>query len=68
VLTIVGGGLSDPAEQFGGIFRRIGFFTEYPYALPTFVAGAIGVSAAIMSGLFVKEVCIQSLYIASRPC
>jgi hypothetical protein len=42
--------------QIGGIFRRIDFFTEYPYALPTFISGIFGASAAILCALFVKEV------------
>jgi hypothetical protein len=57
VLTISGGALSDPASQIGGIFKRIGFFSDYPYALPTFVAGTFGASAALLCGLFLKEVC-----------
>lgn len=56
VLMIAGGALSDPAEQIGGIFKRIPFFTEYPYALPTFVCGTIGASAAVLCALFLKEV------------
>jgi hypothetical protein len=63
VLTVTGGGLSTPAKQFGGIFRRIAFFTEYPYALPTFVAGTIGASAAILCALFIKEVCLVRTYV-----
>jgi hypothetical protein len=56
VLTLAGGALADPAMQIGGIFRRIDFFTEYPYALPTFISGIFGASAAILCALFVKEV------------
>jgi hypothetical protein len=56
VLTTAGGALADPAKQIGGIFKSIHFFTEYPYALPTFVSGMFGASAAILSALFVKEV------------
>jgi hypothetical protein len=58
LLTDEGGGLSDPAEQFGGIFKRVEFFPEYPYALSTFVAGTIGASAVILCALFIKEVCL----------
>ena len=57
MLTLLGGALSNPAKQFGGVFKRVDFFTQYPYALPTFVTGAIGLSAAILAGVFVKEVC-----------
>ncbi|PMD30438.1 MFS general substrate transporter [Hyaloscypha variabilis F] len=52
---MLGGALSDPAKQIGGIFKRIEFFKEYPYALPTFVSGAFGASAAILCVLFLKE-------------
>ena len=57
MLTISGGALSDPASQIGGVFKRIGFFSDYPYALPTFVTGTFGASAAVLCGLFLKEVC-----------
>jgi hypothetical protein len=49
--------MSDPASQIGGVFKRIDFFSDYPYALPTFVAGTFGASAALLCGLFLKEVC-----------
>jgi hypothetical protein len=58
VLTIAGGALADPAKEIGGIFKRIEFFSEYPYALPTFVSSTIGASAAILCAVFLKEVCI----------
>ena len=58
MLTLAGGALADPAKQFGGMFKRIEFFTEYPYALPTFVSGIVGASAAILCALFLKEVCL----------
>jgi hypothetical protein len=57
VLTIAGGALSDPADQIGGIFKSIGFFSDYPYALPTFFTGTFGASATLLCGLFLKEVC-----------
>jgi MFS family permease len=52
----IGGGLASPAEQYPSIFGDIKFFEEYPYALPTFVTGAIGGAAAVCCALFVKEV------------
>jgi len=50
--------LAAPAEQYPAVFGKIQFFKDYPYALPTFVTGLIGLSAAIISALFVKEVCL----------
>jgi len=52
---LIGGTLSNPAEQYPFVFGRLHFFKDYPYALPTFVVGAIGVSAVITSVFFVKE-------------
>lgn len=54
---MVGGMLAAPAEQYPAVFGNIQFFKDYPYALPTFVTGLIGLSAAIISAIFVKEVC-----------
>jgi len=50
-----GGALSNPADQYPAIFD-VYFFREYPYALSTIVSGSIGISAATISALFVKEV------------
>jgi len=52
---LIGGGLSKPADQYPSIFGQIQFFKDYPYALPTFVAGAFATSACIISAIFVKE-------------
>lgn len=54
---MLGGTFSNPAENYPSIFGGIKFFEEYPYALPTFVTGAIGVSAIFTSAFFIKEVC-----------
>jgi hypothetical protein len=51
-----GGGLSKPAEQYPSVFGRVQLFKDFPYALPTFVTGAIGASAAIICAIFLKEV------------
>lgn len=59
MLIIPGGALADPAKEIGGIFERIEFFSEYPYAFPTFVSGIIGASAALLCVLFLKEVCVS---------
>lgn len=52
---VIGGALSNPAEQYPGAFKHIQLFRDYPYALPSIVAGATGGSAAIINGLFLKE-------------
>jgi hypothetical protein len=48
--------LSSPAEQYPKLFGSNSFLKNYPYALPTFVTGAFGASAAILCALLVKEV------------
>jgi hypothetical protein len=53
---IAGGALSNPAHQFPSVFGNLHFFIAYPYALPTIVTGTIGASAAILNGIFLKEV------------
>lgn len=53
--TFTGAGLESPAEKFPSTFGRVQFWHDYPYALPNLVIGAIGLSAALTSLLFVKE-------------
>jgi len=52
----LGGVLSNPAKEFPSLFGNVQFFKDFPYALPTFITGAIGATAAITSALFIKEV------------
>ncbi|OCL12918.1 MFS general substrate transporter [Glonium stellatum] len=52
---LIGGALSNPTKQYPAVFGNIQFFKNYPYALPTFVAGGIGATATIISVLFVEE-------------
>ncbi|KAH7333213.1 major facilitator superfamily domain-containing protein [Rhexocercosporidium sp. MPI-PUGE-AT-0058] len=52
---LIGGALQSPAEQYGGVFKRVQFFNDYPYALPTFVTGSIALLASLVCGIFVKE-------------
>lgn len=52
---LLGGALATPATQYGGIFKRIQFFEEYPYALSTLVIGAVGLLTAALALTFVKE-------------
>lgn len=52
-----GGALERPAEKFKSLLGHVQFFHDYPYALPGFVTSAIGLSAAILTLIFVREVC-----------
>jgi MFS family permease len=52
---IIGGALADPVHQYPLAFGSNKFLTEYPYALPTMVAGAIGLSATLVALFCVKE-------------
>ncbi|RMZ83081.1 hypothetical protein DV738_g1410, partial [Chaetothyriales sp. CBS 135597] len=52
---LVGGALADPVKQYPSIFGNSAFFTKYPFSLATMVTGIIGLSAALVSVLFVKE-------------
>ncbi|KAG0645988.1 GTP-mannose-1-phosphate guanylyltransferase [Hyphodiscus hymeniophilus] len=52
---LIGGALSNPAEQYPSVFGHIQFFKDYPYALSTFTVGVVGLSAVVLSTLFLKE-------------
>jgi MFS family permease len=52
---LVGGGLADPAREFPRVFGNSKFLLDNPYALPTFITGAIGLSAAAVCWLFLNE-------------
>ncbi|ORY10531.1 major facilitator superfamily domain-containing protein [Clohesyomyces aquaticus] len=52
---LIGGALESPARKFPSTFGRLQFFHDYPYALPGFLSALFGLSAAILSALFVKE-------------
>ncbi|KAK2028550.1 major facilitator superfamily transporter [Colletotrichum zoysiae] len=51
---LLGGALADPVHQYPGVFKSR-FFLEYPYALPSFVIGFLGLTAAVICFLFVEE-------------
>lgn len=55
-----GGLLSEPAKQYPSLFGNVQFFKDFPYALPTFAGGFIGLTAAVISAVFVTEVCLSS--------
>jgi hypothetical protein len=50
------GGLARPVEQFPDLFGGNKFLTDFPYLLPTLVAGSIAFAAAVIVAIFVKEV------------
>ncbi|RMZ75093.1 hypothetical protein DV737_g5464, partial [Chaetothyriales sp. CBS 132003] len=52
---VLGGALADPVKQYPGLFANNAFFAKYPYSLPTMVTSVIGLSAALVCALFVKE-------------
>jgi hypothetical protein len=56
MLTLKGGVLSNPADQYPAVFGNIQFLKTFPYALPTIATGLISASAAVLTLLFVKEV------------
>lgn len=49
-----GGGLANPASQYPRIFGGVPFWSQYPYALPTFATGFIVLSGTL-SSLFLTE-------------
>ncbi|EXJ71115.1 uncharacterized protein A1O5_06108 [Cladophialophora psammophila CBS 110553] len=57
---LLGGALASPATEYPSVFGHIKFFREYPYALPTFVTGSIGLVATVTSAMGVKETLVRS--------
>lgn len=60
----IGGGLAEPARTMPKIFGKIHLFVEYPYALPSFAIGVVGVASAIVCAIFVQEVRGLLLFLA----
>ena len=56
---LIGGTLANPARQFPALFGNVRFFLDYPYALPSLVVGAIGLSAVAVTALFVDETLVK---------
>ncbi|GAD91876.1 conserved hypothetical protein [Paecilomyces variotii No. 5] len=52
---LIGGALVHPEKQYPSLFGGNKFVENNPYALPTFVTGAIGVSAFLVAIFFIKE-------------
>ncbi|WPG98786.1 Hypothetical protein R9X50_00158200 [Acrodontium crateriforme] len=55
---LIGGGLANPATEYPGIFTAQ-FFKDYPYALSTFTASAVCLTATLSSLFFLKETRIR---------
>jgi MFS family permease len=53
--SFTGGGLANPATLYPGTFGGVKFFEDYPYALATFTAGVVCLTATLSSLLFLKE-------------
>ena len=49
------GSLARPAEQYPDVFGNIRLFRDWPYILPTAIAGAVGFIATFTSFFFLKE-------------
>jgi hypothetical protein len=56
------GGLAKPAEQYPSLFGDVQFFIDFPYLLPTLVAGGIAAIAVITTAIFVEEVSSSCLF------
>jgi MFS family permease len=56
------GGLAKPAEQYPSLFWNIQFFKDFPYLLPTLVAGGVAAISVITSALFLEEVSSSSFF------
>ncbi|KAM7205507.1 protein zinc induced facilitator-LIKE 1 [Naviculisporaceae sp. PSN 640] len=63
---VIGGLLAEPAAQYPKLFGNIQFFIDYPYALPSFAVGCIGLSAIVVAILFVEETLPRGLLSKSR--
>ncbi|GAW19401.1 hypothetical protein ANO14919_088870 [Xylariales sp. No.14919] len=60
---LVGGALADPATQYPSLFGGVPFFERFPYALSSLVVAVIGLSAVVVSALFIEE----TLYRDRKP-
>ncbi|KAM7199319.1 protein zinc induced facilitator-LIKE 1 [Rhypophila sp. PSN 637] len=59
---MIGGTLAEPATQYPKLFGDIQFFVDYPYALPSFAVGCIGLSAVVVTMLYVEETLNRGTY------
>ncbi|KAK8066838.1 permease of the major facilitator superfamily [Apiospora hydei] len=56
---LLGGVLADPAQQYPSVFGGVRFFEAYPYALPSFAVGVVGLTAVLTSAFFVEETLVK---------
>ncbi|KAK8017799.1 tetracycline-efflux transporter [Apiospora rasikravindrae] len=56
---LLGGVLADPAQQYPRVFGGVRFFEAYPYALPSFAVGVVGLTAVVTSAFFVEETLVK---------
>ncbi|KAK7955197.1 Efflux pump azaK [Apiospora saccharicola] len=56
---LLGGVLADPAKLYPSVFGGVRFFEEYPYALPSFAVGVVGLTAVLTSAFFVEETLVK---------
>lgn len=59
---LIGGALADPAGQYPGLFGNIQFFKEYPYALPSFAVGVIGITAVLVTAFLAEETLKKEIF------
>ncbi|KAK7513035.1 major facilitator superfamily domain-containing protein [Phyllosticta citriasiana] len=52
---LIGGALSNPAEQLPSVFGNSRFLKDHPYCLPGFVIGGIAWTALLANASFTKE-------------
>ncbi|ROV94563.1 hypothetical protein VMCG_08148 [Cytospora schulzeri] len=52
---VLGGMLADPAGSYPGVFGGVGFFREFPYALPNLVSAFFLFSASVAAWLCLEE-------------
>ncbi|KAK8227246.1 MFS transporter, partial [Phyllosticta capitalensis] len=52
---LIGGALTNPADQLPSLFGNSRFLREYPYSLPGFVIGGIAWTALLANAFFTKE-------------
>ncbi|KAK3396307.1 MFS general substrate transporter [Sordaria brevicollis] len=59
---LIGGALADPAGQYPRLFGHVQFFRDYPYALPSFAVGGIGISAVLVTAFLAEETLKKDLF------
>ncbi|KEF62163.1 uncharacterized protein A1O9_00135 [Exophiala aquamarina CBS 119918] len=57
---VVGGALADPANQYPKLLGHTKLFEKFPYALPTFATGSLGLIVTVVCAVFVKETLVKT--------